>query len=330
VNKRLGIGTNSPAEKLHVVGNLRVTGYENPNHIYLASLTSDPPLAAGKMWFRSDLQRVRYSPDGVNVISIDPPLTAGDVWTYPNRTLTQTKFPFWSAIITQNEGSIWVPGGTVTYVTIQPPSGETWDVEIAFSIGYAGGTQYVNYEDYDGTTARLHASNINTQRTDVGYISHPWLVVRRILTNTLYARLAYYSAGGVYGYYGYSGFKLSKPLWSPKRLIGNPGKPWRRETDKPLPDIIKPLDKYKAEILGLDYEKPDEYALGIILEEDTPLAVDQATNFPVERLTVVVKADVLADLIAKFKREKADPTATGYVKYIRKWLSEGIDLGVEL
>jgi hypothetical protein len=74
-NKRLGIGTNSPAEKLHVVGNLRVTGYENPNHIYLESLTSDPPLAAGKMWFRSDLQRVRYSPDGVNVISIDPSWT---------------------------------------------------------------------------------------------------------------------------------------------------------------------------------------------------------------------------------------------------------------
>jgi hypothetical protein len=41
----------------------------------LAGLTTDPPLAAGKLWYRSDLQRIRYSPDGVNVISIDPPIS---------------------------------------------------------------------------------------------------------------------------------------------------------------------------------------------------------------------------------------------------------------
>jgi len=34
----------------------------------LAPLTADPPLAAGRMWYRSDLETYRYSPDGVGVV----------------------------------------------------------------------------------------------------------------------------------------------------------------------------------------------------------------------------------------------------------------------
>ncbi|MEM1555452.1 MAG: hypothetical protein QXM54_02860 [Desulfurococcaceae archaeon] len=58
----------------------------------LASLTSDPSLAAGRLWFRSDLRRLRYS-DGARAYSIqrsdflefepltsDPTLSAGRVW----------------------------------------------------------------------------------------------------------------------------------------------------------------------------------------------------------------------------------------------------------
>jgi hypothetical protein len=88
------------------------------------------------------------------------------------------------------------------------------------------------------------------------------------------------------------------------------------------------LDKYKALILGLDPERPDEYALGIILEEDTPLAIDPNTGFPVERKSAYVKADVLADLILKFKSGALDYVKAGYEPYLKKWKSEGIDLGV--
>ena len=35
--------------------------------IVLAALTADPALAAGRMWFRSDLGKIRFSPDGTTV-----------------------------------------------------------------------------------------------------------------------------------------------------------------------------------------------------------------------------------------------------------------------
>jgi hypothetical protein len=113
-----------------------------------------------------------------------------------------------------------------------------------------------------------------------------------------------------------------------KRIDNLDPQPWKKMASSPLPTALSALSKYAYNILGIDPAKPNEYSLGIILEEDTPLAVDPKTNFPVERLTVVVKADVLADLIAKFKAGTADPVATGYRKYLDKWKAEGIDFGV--
>jgi hypothetical protein len=95
-----------------------------------------------------------------------------------------------------------------------------------------------------------------------------------------------------------------------------------------LPSAIRALRSYACDILGLDPARPDEYTIGVILEEDTVLAVDPETNFPVERLTVVVKADVLADFIVNFKAGTDDPLVTGYRKYLDRWKAEGIDLGV--
>jgi hypothetical protein len=97
-----------------------------------------------------------------------------------------------------------------------------------------------------------------------------------------------------------------------------------------LPTGLEALDKYAYDILGINPDKPNDYDLGIILEEDTPLAIDPATNFPVERLTVVVQAEVLADYIAKFKAKTADPIATGYMKYLKAWKDKGIDLGIQM
>jgi hypothetical protein len=186
----------------------------------------------------------------------------------------------------------------------------------------------MNYCDNDGTNWRLH---LNTLYNYSYYLGGGY-TVSRILTNSLYATLQWYNGSStnyVTGYYGYSGFKLSQPLWTPKRLTDSmAGKPWKKAKSKPLPDLISALDKYAYDILGIDPNRPNNYDLGIILEEGTPLAIDPATNFPIERVTVFVKADVLADLIAKFKAKTADPVITGYAKYLDKWKLEGIDFGV--
>jgi len=38
------------------------------DYIDFAALTADPTLAAGRVWFRSDLETMRYSPDGTEIV----------------------------------------------------------------------------------------------------------------------------------------------------------------------------------------------------------------------------------------------------------------------
>jgi hypothetical protein len=239
------------------------------------------------------------------------------------------KVPFWSAIITQTHGSVSVPANATVYVDVQPPSNETWLVDFLFGMDWGGTyTHYVGYWDYNGAVRSMHARSRTHYISGAGLPALVPICVNRILTNSLYGSLEFYCGTATTGYYGYSGFKLSKPLWAPKP-VDDP-EVWKKAKTTSLPSALSVLDKYAWDIYGLDPSKPNDYALGVILEEDTPLAVDPATNFPVERYTAVVKADVLADLIAKFKAKTANPVATGYVKYLNKWKLEGIDLGIEL
>jgi len=251
-----------------------------------------------------------------------------DIWTYPTRELTQSKFPFWSAIITQTQGSVYIAASSSAAIVIQPPAGEIWCVNIAQRLASSASGSQARYNDYDGTTAREHAAHYNYD----SYVSIDVHLtgITRILTNSLYAQLYFTNAEAASktAVYGYSGFKLSQPLWAPKRLNDPNPMPWKKPTSLTLPLAIAPLQKYAFDILGIDPSKPNEYGLGVILEEDTPLAIDPVTNFPVERLTAVVKADVLADFIGKFKAKTADPIQTGYRKYLDKWKLEGIDFGV--
>jgi hypothetical protein len=51
------------------------------DYITLKGLTSDPPLTVGRVWFRSDLNQLRYSPDGLNVYVIDPAPIVDKSWS---------------------------------------------------------------------------------------------------------------------------------------------------------------------------------------------------------------------------------------------------------
>jgi len=50
------------------------------DYLTLSCLTSDPPLAKGRIWFRSDLGQLRYSPDGSTVYVIDPAPLVDKSW----------------------------------------------------------------------------------------------------------------------------------------------------------------------------------------------------------------------------------------------------------
>jgi len=238
--------------------------------------------------------------------------------------LIPTKVPFWSAIIIQQENSVSTVGSATTYVTIQPPSGQTWLVDIAFENALvtfvSSTTAYITlqYFDYNGTTQRLHAQDNVSAR----------MFITRILTNSLYARLAWASTTGLSYtvHYGYSGFELSEPLYTLIRDKSNtdPPLPWKRPTTLSLPSVIAGLQPYAYEFLGLDPSNPNNYVLGVLLEEDTPLAYDPVTNFPVERLTVVVSANALANIITQYKAGQLDLIKAGHGKYIDMFKKAGV------
>ena len=245
--------------------------------------------------------------------------TPKEIWEYSERTLTQTKFGFWSAIITQQQGSVSVAADSTSYIDIQPPSGETWLVELAFSWTAWDGNFVSLYYDYDGSTARLHVAGRGAG-DNLGE-----LILTRVLTNTLYARIAARNrlTSAYNFYYGYSGFKLSKPLYSPKRLTGQSSPPWKRKpTAFKIPAEVEALADYIADIYDDDRR---EYRQAIILEENTPLAVDPRTSFPVERLTAICYVDdFINNILKRLKLGQLDLERSGWKKYFEKWRSEGI------
>jgi hypothetical protein len=177
----------------------------------------------------------------------------------------------------------------------------------------------LTYNDYDGSTSRSHVS----YKTGGSYGSvRPHLGVLKILTNSLYARLEFNNttANAGNGYYGYSGFKLSQPIWTSKKTsdaAASP-RPWNKPTEQLIPDMLKPLSKHIVDVWS---DAQEEYVQAIVLEKDTVLAVDPDTNFPVERLDAVILVQDFLKGLADFK---AKPAETGYKKYFDKWALEGI------
>jgi len=234
--------------------------------------------------------------------------TPEEIWTYHKRELTQARLGFWSAIITQAQGAVSVPAHTTAYVTIKPPAGEVWLVSI--SMGGGSDIRWIIYDDFNGTTARRHFSAYEpTAGVGLGACN-----IEHVLTGALYARLGAhnFSATAVGFSYGYSGFKLSGPLWSPEPQSSEP-LPWKRPLSAPLPPVLKHLTERAAEILGADPARPLEYVPAVILEEDTVLARDPTTGATVEALTVVVSAEALARIWRDIIADIAD--RMGYRRY---------------
>lgn len=242
------------------------------------------------------------------------PLTAKEVWEYTERDLTRTQYPFWSEIISPTTTYQNVPAGTTVTVSIQPPSGETWWIFLDFTI--ETGVQYsrVSYFHYN-LWDHLAFETGGTYGNVI-----PGLHLSEIITNSLYAQLRYYNAGAglANSYYAYSGFKLSCPQWKPKYVTPQPlHVPFKR----PIPidrKIPPPYDQLKKHVF-LD-EKND---LSIMLEEDTVVAIDPATEFPVSRFSVYCKLETLQNQLQNFK---ARPVETGWKRYFDRWKEEGIKI----
>ncbi|MEM4846158.1 MAG: hypothetical protein QW794_00180 [Thermosphaera sp.] len=54
-------------------------------HLTFLSLVADPPLVPGRVWFRSDLGQLRWTPDGETILFLDPPSEESKVVTLGER-----------------------------------------------------------------------------------------------------------------------------------------------------------------------------------------------------------------------------------------------------
>lgn len=65
----------------HADGSITARKLAPLDYITLAPLTSDPPLARGRLWYRNDLGELRWSPDGSTVYAIDPAPVVAKSWS---------------------------------------------------------------------------------------------------------------------------------------------------------------------------------------------------------------------------------------------------------
>jgi len=236
-----------------------------------------------------------------------------DIWSYSNRTLTQSKFPFWSSIINQTASSRSIGAGSSTTIEIQPPSGETWFVYVIGFLGIDDANSMVEvlYKNSSGNIPRARSKG-----------PFPYVPVLTIMTNDKWLGIWYYNASSYDTslYYSYSGFRLSTEFYEIKRTEPEPVVQVIREyRGYEVPLEVKPLEKYLVEVY--DFDKRD-YVPAILLEKDVVLARSR-DGFPIERLTSWITVENFIRLLDLILRE---PVRTGFDKYLKKWRSEGIVL----
>jgi len=281
---------------------------------------SPPTITASAVWAYGTrtLTGITGTPR-IDLTGADEALSPSRIWAAPTRELTQAQFPFWSAIIEQVQVAITVAGGTSAYTNIQPPAGETWLIDISGDFRPRGLASLVEWFDYDGVTRRTHGGFY--QDPAMTSVTTPIHSVLRVLTNSLYGSFRHHNPSTVSHTcpFGYSGFKLSKPL---ARLIplNDPTPPFRRKPSRfAIPAELEDLRGYIVDVYESQFMS---YKQAIELERGTEIAKDERGN-------VVMTQDVYAltdEVLPILTEIKADPERSGWKKYLDKWAEEGITL----
>jgi len=230
-----------------------------------------------------------------------------DVWSYPTRTLSQTKFPFWSDLIVATGGTVNVPASSGTYVDLQPPSGETWWVPYQMGIENLVSGSYVRTE-YLGTLSVTYGN----YKEATGYENYwPFIYGMAVIGNGPYIRFAWENAsdGVVTGDYVYSAFKLS-----PHTILEPLEEMPRRETEipyeGPIPDDLKGADVEFCRRL-----KRGEWETCVVLER-TPIKVLPDTKEVVETRTTLTPLDFLLANLENIARDDED--RMGFKRFRKK------------
>ena len=245
------------------------------------------------------------------------------VWNYSDRTLTQVKFPFWSEVIIHNSTYGNVDASSYIDVTIQPSSGETWELYVLCGLNSNDSGSYLAISTMPENKIIVK----NLTRGSYGLVQ-PYIQFNDICNNSHYFKMTFFNNGsGSRGYgYNYSGYKLGTKVAkfedvnkSSKALINGerPTKFKIRSEFEGLEDIIR--DVYDSE--------DDDYKQVIYFYKDRAIRRDKRTGHVIERASSYIETDKLIENLEKIKTGEMDLEKTGYKTWIEQIRKErGIDL----
>jgi len=113
---------------------------------------------------------------------------------------------FWNSVIEPTVDSGTIEGGATVYLTIQPPSGETWLVFVnAIIFHYVNGSYIISYY-----TDGVSDEEIFGDFCDASRVKYPCLQLIAVITNTKYLKFEFYNndSASTKRVLMYSGFKL--------------------------------------------------------------------------------------------------------------------------
>jgi hypothetical protein len=169
------------------------------DYVTLRGLTADPTLVAGRLWFRSDLGQLRYTPDGTTVYVIDPAPVVDKSWGdttghYFNSTLSA--LTYWNALpaiqldqpATGHKRSFESTQTGYDYIhgwLLKRNAMLSTRLDIVAKVGA--------YHSYDATRANLALAIIDDNNLDKKFRndSYPWFWLRWIMSTLGYSNGSY-------------------------------------------------------------------------------------------------------------------------------------------
>ena len=246
-----------------------------------------------------------------------------EIWEYDTRTLTQTKFPFWSEVIELYGNLETIPASSTLDIDIQPSSGETWELKAYGTIPNDSVGNFLGFLQTDGTAERY----IKVFGTSGDY--NPDRVVNDIdviITNSSYLRMRARNntSSDLQLQYGYSGFKLGTKIAEFEDVSKIKGKLFERRTKFKIKSEFEGL---KDMIFDVYDEMINDYKQVIYFYKDKPIRRDRRTGHVVERASSYIETDIFLKNLEKIRNGELDLKRTGYREWLEKIKKErGIDL----
>jgi len=238
-----------------------------------------------------------------------------------------SRLPFWSEVITAQGNGFLVSADSYSTVTIQPSSGETWNIFCGGTMACDTANSFVIFRRKTASEMQnmfyfCSAGNYNP-KYPTGFIS---MIITNDVWLEIYVKNDCSSLKNFW--YAYSGYKLGTKKVEFENV----------ETIKTIQSERLTKYKIKSEFEGLEdlirdvYDSEvDDYKQVIYFYKDRPIRKDKRTGHIIERASRYIETDKLIENLEKVKTGELQLEKTGYKSWLERIKKErGIDLLVRL